>query len=154
MRKRIYLAGNISADPATYKWRDEATKLLEKDYTILNPAANKFNKEMLKAHRKEGDQEKFVEDAVNRSQHVLIVKDYQLIASADIILVNVQIVTPEKPPLGTVFELAWAWQLKKPVIAIVGDNLYSKHPFPAAVFSATAETVSEACGLIQYFFTE
>lgn len=154
MKKRIYLAGNISADPTTYKWRDKATELLEPDYTVLNPAANKFNRDMLKLHKKDADQDKFVEDAVTRSQGILIIKDYQLVSSSDIILVNLQIVTPDKPPLGTIFELAWAWQLKKPVIAIIGDNLYSKHPFPKHVFSATVDSVEDACEIIRYLFTE
>lgn len=152
VRKKIYLCGNISADPQTYLWRDEATKILEPNYTILNPAANKFNREMLKMGKTDGTWH--MEEAVKKSQNILIVKDYQLVASSDIILANLSIITTEKPPLGTVFELAWSWQLKKPVIAIVADNLYCQHPFPRAVFSATAESLKDACELIRYLFTE
>lgn len=151
-KKSIYLAGNISSDIETYKWREKATQLLEAQYTILNPAANKFNKMLIKHHKT--DIEEFKKDAVRKSQGILIVKDYQLVNRADIILVNLQIITEDKPMIGTMFELAWAWQLKKPVIAIVADNWYSKHPFPFASFAARVMTLEEACEIIKYFFEE
>jgi nucleoside 2-deoxyribosyltransferase len=151
-KKSIYLAGNISSDIETYKWREKATQLLEAQYTILNPAANKFNKMLIKQHKT--DLEEFKKDAIKKSQGILIVKDYQLVVRADIILVNLQIITPDKPMIGTMFELAWAWQLKKPVIAIVDEGWYSKHPFPFATFSARVETLEGACDIIKYFFEE
>jgi len=152
MKKYIYLAGNISNDPETYKWREDATKLLESEYNILNPAANKFNKNLIKYNKK--DLEEFKKDAINKSKNILIVKDFQLVNKADIILVNLQLLTPDKPLIGTIYELAWAWCLKKPVIAIIADNWWCKHPFPASTFSATAETLEEACTIIKYFFEE
>lgn len=152
VKKRIYLAGNISSDPATYKWREKAEELLEPDYTVLNPAANKFNKKLLKESK--GDVAEFVQKAIDRSQEILIAKDHQLVDSADIILVNLTIITPEKPLIGTLYELAWSWLAKKPVIAIVADNIYCKHPFPASTFSATVATLDEAVELIKYFFVE
>ena len=150
--KRVYLAGNISSDPKTYKWREEATELLKGKYCVLNPAANRFNKQLLKEAK--GDSEGFLQRAIDRSKGILITKDFQLVQSSDIILVNLQLITPEKPPIGTIFELAWSWYLRKPVIAITGDNLYCKHPFPTTTFSATVESVEEACELIKAFFME
>ena len=152
MKKKVYLAGNISSDPATYKWREEATVILEPKFIILNPAANKFNRLLIKEHK--ADVEEFKKDAIKKSQGILIVKDYQLVAKSDIILVNQQIITPDKPMIGTLFELAWAWQLKIPVIAIAADNWYCNHPFPRATFAARAETLKDACDLILYFFEE
>jgi nucleoside 2-deoxyribosyltransferase len=107
---------------------------------------------LIKQHKT--DLEEFKKDAIKKSQGILIVKDYQLVVRADIILVNLQIITADKPMIGTMFELAWAWQLKKPVIAIVADNWYSKHPFPFSTFSARVETLDEACDIIKYFFEE
>ncbi len=152
MKKKIYLAGNISSDPATYKWREKATELLESNYTILNPAANKFNRAILKESK--GDVKAFVKKAIEQSQDILISKDHQLVESADIILVNLTLITPDKPLIGTLFELAWAWFIKKPVVAIVNTNIYCTHPFPKATFSATVESLEEACELIKYFFEE
>lgn len=149
-KKRIYLAGNISSDPATYKWRDKATKLLEEEYTVLNPANNKFNRGLLKAYKE--NPEEFKKGAIDK--RILVVKDYQLVAGSDIILVNMQIITPEKPVIGTLFELAWAWYLKIPVIAIIADNWFCQHPFTVASFSATADSLEEAVHLIKYFFNE
>jgi len=150
--RKIYLAGNISSDPETYKWREEATKLLKDKYTILNPAANKFNKTLIKDHK--GDAGGFLEEAIGKSQAILITKDFALVNSADIILVNLQIVTPEKPLIGTLFELSWAWLLRKPIIAIMGNNIYSKHPFVTCAISAKVNSVEEAAEVIKEFFQE
>ncbi len=152
MKKVIYLAGNISSDPETYKWREKATEMLSSDYLIFNPAANKFNKKLLKDA--EGDVEEFVKKAIERSQGILITKDFNLVQHADLLLANMSIVTPDKPMVGTLFELAWAWYLRKPVVAIISDNLYCKHPFTKNSFSATTSSLEEACMLIKLFFVE
>jgi len=151
-KKRIYLAGNISADPKTYEWREKVTQLLSENYQIMNPAANQFNKDLLS--KGVNDPEKFKKMAIKKSQHILIAKDHQLVQDADIILVNLAINTPDKPLLGTIYELAWAWMYRKPVIAIVGDNWYCKHPFVVSTLSGTADTVEEAVDLIKYFFVD
>ena len=151
-KKRVYLAGNISSDARTYEWRLRATELLKDRYTILNPALNKFNQELLK--KAEDNPDAFFKRAIKKSQRILIVKDHQLVASSDIVLLNLSIVTPEKPPIGTIFEIDWTWILRIPLIAVVADNVYCKHPFLTSAFSATAETVEEACEIIRDFFEE
>lgn len=150
-KRKIYLAGNISSDPATYQWRTLATELLQDNFAILNPAANSFNQALL---RKCPDPEKFKKIAVQQSQGILLIKDHMLVGESNIILVNMSIITPEKPLIGTLFELAWAWDYRIPVVAIVADNWWCKHPFTAGTFSATANTVHDACDLIKYFFME
>jgi hypothetical protein len=65
-----------------------------------------------------------------------------------------QIITADKPMIGTLYELAWAWFLKKPTVAIVADNWYCNHPFPRETFSATVQSMEEGCELINYFFEE
>lgn len=161
--RKIYLAGNISNDPETYKWRERATELLKDRYTVFNPAANAFNQKLLQRHEKNGDGATFIKDAVRQSQRILIVKDFNLIQSADIILVNLTLVTPDKPPIGTVFELAWSWLLKKPVVGIIPpdvdklsavERLYATHPFIVSALSAVSYSVEDACKLIHEFFGE
>lgn len=147
--KTIYLCGNISSDPETYRWRGRATKLL-KGYNVIDPVTNRFNKQLLDFHG--SDPTVFTITAIKRSQRILITRDFNLVQSSDIILANLKLITPEKPPIGTLFELAWAWYLRKSVIAIIGDNLYSKHPFTASMFSATASDLEEAVQLIKDFF--
>ena len=162
MKKIIYLAGNISSDPRTYEWRELAVKLLSEKYEVLNPAANSFNKKLLK-YNKPDEVDKFVRDAVRKSQRILIVKDFNLVNKSDIILVDLTLVTPGKPPLGTIFELAWSWMLRKPVIAILPKNtedlkglekLYATHPFITSSISGIAHSVEEAIELILEFFEE
>jgi len=149
--RKIYLAGSISTNPETYLWRERVTEILKGEYILLNPAANPFNKELLKKYP---DPEKFKKNAIRKSQGILITKDHQLVKESDIILVNMALLTPEKPFIGTLYELAWGWMYHIPVIAIVGDNWYCKHPFTEYTFTATVDTPEEACDLIRYFFVE
>ena len=150
--KKIYLAGNISSNPETYAWRDVAVKRLQNHYILLNPAANGFNRKLI--NEAKGKPEEFLVKAITRSKGILISKDFQLVDASDIILVNLAIVNPDKPMIGTMFEMAWAWYLHKPIIAIISDNIYCKHPFPGCAISATTQTIDEACDLILEFFVE
>lgn len=152
-RKKIYLAGTINSNPKTYEWREEAKEALGRHYKILDPTNNRFNKKAIKEHK--GDPKEFTQHCIDDSQGILIVKDFNLVKQSDILLVNLNYVIAEKPSIGTMFELAWAWLLKIPVIAIAGDDLYSKHPFVAGgAVSAWAKDLEEACKIIEDFFVD
>jgi nucleoside 2-deoxyribosyltransferase len=152
MMKKIYLAGNISNNPETYEWRKKVAEVLGAKYVISNPAANKFNRKLLRETKM--DVEQFKDEAIKRSQGILIAKDFSLVKDADLIIANMKILTPEKPLIGTLFELAWCWEFHKPVIAIVGDNWFCRHPFTVKTFSATCDTVEEACDIVTEFFVD
>lgn len=149
----VYLSGNISSDPQTYTWREQATKLLEPEFLILNPVANPFNTELLYKHNLQTPVGDFLDDVFERSQRLLIHKDYNSVRQADIILANLKLVSTDKPLIGTIFELAWAWQLQKPIIAVVDHGVFSKHIFCRAAISAAVYTVEAACNMIFEFFS-
>ena len=150
MRQSVYLAGCISADPATYEWRREATKYLGDKFEIIDPTRNDFNLKLLEQYKNQHAGFKFA--AVSHSQLILPDKDYQLVRRSSIILVNLRIITPEKPPVGTLCEMAWGWQWHKPVVAVVGDNWYCKHPFIQRFISFQCIAVERACQTIIEFF--
>jgi nucleoside 2-deoxyribosyltransferase len=73
----------------------------------------------------------------------LIHRDYNSIRSADLIVANLDTFGEDRPIVGTVFELAWAWEFKKPVIVITDDDKYKFHPFIMDTASIIVSNVEE-----------
>jgi hypothetical protein len=156
-RHHIYLAGNISEDKRTYEWREKFIKLMENDARIIivNPCANAFNRDIIKTPVKDGLE--FTKEAIKRSQKLLRAKDYQLIKMCSVVVVNLALVNPIKPPIGTVQELCWAHDIfYLPIIAICGgiENIYTTHPWIDECCSAKVETVEEAVEMVKTFFLD
>jgi len=155
-RQYIYLAGNISDDNRTYEWREDFIKLMEgiPNIVVVNPCANKFNQGMKNAT--EGGIA-FTKEAKKRSQKILRAKDYQLVKMCSVIVVNLELISQEKPLIGTIQELTWARDIfYLPVIAITGgvDNIYTHHMWVDECCSAKVDTIEEAAGMIKTFFLE
>jgi nucleoside 2-deoxyribosyltransferase len=159
-RQYVYLAGNISDDPETYKWRYRfEQEILKRSLrvAVLNPCANKFNKG-IEPDGKGSDSVNFFDRAIaQRGKGVLALKDYQMIKICTIIVANLKLIDPEKPMIGTVVELTWAYDLKIPVIGIVDESfawgqLYSRHPFLDRFISERVSDEIEAVDIIQDFF--
>jgi len=155
-RNYVYLAGAISDDIRTYKWRERFTELMDNDerVIIVNPCANKFNQGM----KQVGDNGmEFTKEAKRRSQGILRAKDYQLVKMCNAIVVNLALWSPEKPMIGTVQELTWAHDVfYVPVIAITEgvENIYTTHMWIDECCSAKVETVEEAVQMFKTFFLE
>jgi len=159
-RSFVYLAGNISDDPKTYEWREhfiELTKHIH-ELVIVNPCGNKFNQGMRNI---EGHGVEFIKEAKKRSQHLLRAKDYKMIDICNVMIVNLELISPEKPLIGTIQELCWAHDIFYiPVIAVVGSeksqlsNPYVQHPWLEECISAKVETIEEAAEMIKTFFVE
>ena len=155
----IYLAGNISQDPDTYRWREDVERLVKKErlyhkVVIVNPCANGFNRGMREvgSHGLE-----FIKEAKKRSQYLLRSKDYQLIRMCNLMVVDLVIGASEKPLIGTIQELCWAKDIFKiPVIAIThGKNTpYTTHMWIDECCSARVNSVEEAAEMIKTFFLE
>ena len=56
-------------------------------------------------------------------------RDYNCVKSADLIIANMNTFGSERVPFGTISEVAWAWQMKKPIIMITQEPQYKDHPF-------------------------
>jgi len=147
----IYLAGQICEDKGSHVWREGATEILEAmGFGVINPAANHFNRELM--GRTENNGEEFLRLAIEQSQGILIDKDHALVKKSDIVLVNLQTFPSFKPMVGTLFELAWCYDDKRPVIGITDDGPYSRHPFIQRTLSGKAASVLEACRLIERLY--
>ena len=45
--------------------------------------------------------------------------------------------------VGTLFEMAWAWEQKKPIIVITKDKCFLDHPFISETASIIVSSVEE-----------
>ena len=61
--------------------------------------------------------------------NAIIMGDYLSVSKADIIVGNMNTFGASRPSVGTQWELAWAWQMKKPIVLITDDENYIHHPF-------------------------
>ena len=61
--------------------------------------------------------------------NAIIMGDYLSVSKADIIVANMDTFGASRPSVGTQWEMAWAWQLKKPIVLISDNENYIHHPF-------------------------
>jgi len=149
--KTIYLAGLIATEhPETFAWRQQAELLLSSKFKVLSPLRGKeqlYDKVL--STTTDGGLTSIVH--TNRD---IIMRDYQDVSRSDIILVNLEVYGSKRALLGTIYELAWAWYFRTPVIAIAAaDNaLMRRHPFVEQTVAHYHETVEDACAMLQDYF--
>lgn len=149
-KRRVYLIGVISEDPSTHAWRREASKLLGDNFLADDPSATKFDRSTLKEAG--GDTEIMQKMYDMHESEILLPKSYQAVESCDIVLVNLQIAG--QGHVGHIMELAWAYMLHKPVVAIRGSDFRSKHPMVKGIVHSWADTVEEAVSIIKLFYAK
>lgn len=100
----------------------------------------------------DGDAEKIHKLVEAHQSEVLLPKSYQSVERCDIMLVNLAIEPVDRPIIGTVMEIAWAYDMHKTVIAVRGTGYYARHPMVTGSVHAWADTVEEAIGIVKEFF--
>jgi nucleoside 2-deoxyribosyltransferase len=73
----------------------------------------------------------------------IVHKDYVCVEKADLIVANMDRFGKSRQLTGTICELAWAWQLHKPIIMITNEEQYRDHPFLKYFSSWTVSSVDE-----------
>jgi hypothetical protein len=61
--------------------------------------------------------------------NAIIHGDYMSVQKSDIVIANMNTFDGSRPMTGTLWELAWTWQMKKPFVLITDDANYIHHPF-------------------------
>ncbi len=145
---KIYLAGYISGkklEECTF-WRKQISmhyRALDWDIMFLDPLNGK-------------ELETIDEEGLHSSipGKALVHRDYKCVSEADLIIANMNTFGCTRPSIGTTYELAWAWTLRKPVIMITEDENYIKHPFTIDTYSIVVKNVDELISkkYINYFF--
>jgi nucleoside 2-deoxyribosyltransferase len=148
----VYLAGLISTDhPESLAWRTRAeATLIEAGFPVRSPMRGK---EKLSEVSPDGG---VTNPALTSSD--IILRDYNDILSCDILLTHLSLFGSLRPMIGTLFELGWAWQMRKPVIGISPSSLelfekqqfklMRSHPFVTQAISHYFETEDEAVDFI------
>lgn len=155
-RKLCYLVGQISPKfEQSYNWRKyviEQMKEYDSQVGFIDPCANSFNKKLVE------DGQYAIQTALkHRSSGIDILphKDYTFVLESDIAIANMNQYDPNKPLLGSFFELAWYFaHPEKTVIGFAEDlNDYKcQHPFVKEAVSVWCNTVEEAVFLLQKYF--
>lgn len=86
----------------------------------------------------------------------IVHSDYMSVNKADMVIANLDTFGSERPSIGTHWELAWCWMMKKPFVLIVPEGqkeIYTKHPFTAQS-SWILESVDELLekGVLESFY--
>lgn len=154
----VYLSGPITADVATFQWREELEQMVEERnlrIAVINPCRSKFDQSIY-AKLKTGEPVNFLEEAKKIPTGVLKRKDRQQVMISSLIVVNLAIQDKQKPTVGTIYELAWADEKHLPVIAIVDEKNpgLAAHPFAKDSISERVASVKEAVDLIDMFFID
>lgn len=140
MKRRIYLIGQISSDPITYEWRSNIEKAVtdmperfRKEIELINPCGNAFSQGVLEAS--EFDTEKFTQTAYgNDVSNLLPAQDCGFVMYSNAFIANMNLYDPERPLLGTIFELAWyyltPWKVGVGIFNGNPEEDYNcRHPF-------------------------
>ncbi len=153
----LYLAGHITANSMTYKWRELVESYFKdnKWIDIINPCNSLFNQNVLKDSDDSGND---FSKAVFREKGISLLpyKDRGYVKRSDIGFVNLNKYSSEKPSIGTFFELAWYFDSpEKMVIGIFdGDpekDFQCDYPFVKETIQVWVKTPLEACELLERF---
>jgi nucleoside 2-deoxyribosyltransferase len=136
VKKKIYLAGLIHTNVQdTLNWRLGARAELDGDFEVLDPLRGKEH-----IYQRGGDSEADRTGGLvttMMSPRALMQRDFADVRAADVILANLYDYISGRPLTGTIYELAWAWERHKPVVAFCPNGYWIReHPF-------VSETVSE-----------
>jgi len=134
---RIYLAGKIfPSDPYFSRWRKEAEEFLfSRGMVPMNPLLSK---------------EVLFKDSNLYPANDILMRDYRMVVSSNLILANLKLVGDNgkinEPIIGTFGEIAWAWDEKKPIIAVVDkeNTTFQEHPFLKGMITHWFYTVEAA----------
>jgi nucleoside 2-deoxyribosyltransferase len=140
----VYLAGLISTDhPASLVWRTIAEPMLEaRDFRVLSPLRGKANLSQVSPDGGVSHPDLSPKD--------IVLRDYNDIVNSDVILMHLETFGSTRPLLGTVAEMAWAWKLRIPIVAVanLSNYLMRSHPFVREFVAHYFETVEEAVDFI------
>jgi nucleoside 2-deoxyribosyltransferase len=137
--KTVYLAGLISTEfPESLYWRERVEPELSQYFSVLSPMRGK--KDLQKTSKDGG-----LNDPSLDSKDIIL-RDYSDVKATDIVFAHLDLFGSPRPLTGTVAELAWTWQMQKPVIAIASktNSLMRNHPFIKEMVAHYFETEGEA----------
>lgn len=144
-RPLVYLAGGIAGLPGAdaTNWRKHAAAVLaDSDVETLDPMRAK---QALGAQaRISTDFRDYAERGAFFTSRGIMTRDFNDVKRCDALLVN--LLGLEKPSLGTIMELAWAYALQKPAVVAIEatGNPHDGHPMIHEATPFRVTTLDEA----------
>lgn len=143
MKKKIYLAGLISTSHRdSFSWRKEFSEKLLKTRT------GRENFEILDPTRQKDSEDLLCDGLVTRNMNCrsVVLRDYNDIRISDILVAHLGNFGGSRDPLGTICEMAWAWEKRIPVLAITDTASFvmRHHPFVREFTTEEFENVDSA----------
>ena len=161
----FYLIGQITKDKRTYDWRYNVRKhfdflrdvdKVQHKIKFFDPCDNMYSHEVLNNSKSVKEFREYVKNTPQFSK-ILPVRDMEYVFSSDGAICNLTPFTPDKPFIGTFYELSWYMTTpEKTVIGVYpGDytqDLTCMHPFVQKSITTWVESTEEACELVQRLF--
>ncbi len=145
----VYLAGGIAGLPGTdaTSWRRAAwLELREHGIETLDPMRAKS---VLSGQEKISTNfNDYAHNGAFFTSRGIMTRDFNDVKRCDALLVN--LLGLEKPSLGTIMELAWAYALQKPAVVAIEEfgNPHDGHPMIAAAINFRVATLDEAINAV------
>ena len=73
----------------------------------------------------------------------IFIKDYNAIKKSDLFIVNMDTFGSSRTNIGTLLEIAFAYEARIPVVMITNNEMHKKHPFLSSIVSYYCESVEE-----------
>lgn len=148
---KIYLAGFIHGEKIKecMEWRIKI-----RDYFYKNP---KWHNEICFLDPLNGKEHGTIDKEGLKSSfspHAIFHRDYKCVCDCDLVIANMNTFGAERGLGGTLCELAWAWDKRKPIIMISEDPRYIHHPFfeyMASMIYATVDKMLEDKAIQQFY---
>lgn len=155
MKEIVYLIGQISpAALESFSWREEVRGYFEHraDFEVIDPCQDEFNTKLVEENVTER-----IEIYKEKGIKLIVPRDRWYVLRSTIGLCNLNHYDPNKPIIGTMFELAWYCEMpEKAVIGIydgdVKDDVTCSHPFVDRAIDTWVKNEVEACELVEHYF--
>ena len=136
-----YLAGTMRGDcqEQCMGWR----KQVRDYYANWKDTGRKYPISFLDPYN--GIDEKLSNDGIKSDvpKNLIVHADCACIRNSDLVVANMNTFKKGRAPIGTISEVALAWEYKKAVVMITDDPVYINHPFMAYFTSWQVNTVEE-----------
>lgn len=146
-KSTVYLCGPISglSFDECVAYYDQVNQLLPPWIVPISPMRGKG---YLKGEPVLGDT---YENTVLSSGKAIVTRDYFDVKRADVILAN--FIGAKRVSIGSLFEIAWAFEMKKPVILAMEPGNLHDHAFVREACGIRAHTLEEAVKALTFVVT-